>query len=697
MKAPLIATFLLLTFPGLARAEVVTLASQDVPLGERALSSLSGAPPRFTLVGLHWKGSGKVFFRTRSLSGRWTRWRFAAPEDEDRPDQLQGERSLSLTGWKLGNPFWVGASDEIEYRLRGPVRRLRAHFVWSPDEALPVRKLSVAGSPPIIPRAAWGANELIKRAPPRYADRVAFAVVHHTAGGNGYTRAQSAAIVRAIQVYHVKANGWNDVGYNFLVDKYGQIFEGRAGGADRNVIGAHAEGFNTGSTGIALLGSYQGAAPSAAAQDALVRLLAWRLDVAHVDPLSAFNWISGGNPRFPNGVPVFIRAIVGHRDVGFTDCPGSAVYARFGPIVQGVAQTGLPKLYAPQATGRLGGKISFAGRLSSALPWTVSILDTVGTPIAGGSGTGATVAWTWDSSTAPPGTYSYSIEAPGVRPARGPLGRKSSTPTLVSAAVATPSALTPNGDGKDDTATVSFTLDAAATVTGTLTDATGAFVKTLFTEPRRAGVNTFVFDPRDLPSGAYTISLSASSAEGRVGVASIPLAINLLASDLTASSAVFSPNGDGRLDTIEFRFGLTAAAQSKLRVLKEGRYVTTVFDGILAGGPQLVAWDGRKRIGRLLDGRYEAELSVGGFVKRVVFASDSTAPRLRLRRLRPVRLWVSEPAEVVLTVDGRRRMISRTRAGAFPVPGRRPRRVLRAVARDPAGNLSRPLVETRYR
>ena len=91
--------------------------------------------------------------------------------------------------------------------------------------------------------------------------------------------------MRGIEVYHVKGNGWNDIGYNFLVDKYGQVFEGRYGGVDKNVIGAHAEGFNTGSVGVAVLGTYGSAAPPAAARTALANLLAWRLDVAHVDPL----------------------------------------------------------------------------------------------------------------------------------------------------------------------------------------------------------------------------------------------------------------------------------------------------------------------------------------------------------------------------------------------------------------------------
>src|SRR5207253_6993904 len=115
---------------------------------------------------------------------------------------------------------------------------------------------------------------------------VHFAIVHHTAGTNSYTEAQSAAIVRGIELYHVKGNGWNDIGYNFLVDKYGQVFEGRYGGMERPVVGAHAMGFNTGSVGVAVIGNYGDSGISVAARASLVRLLAWRLDVAHVDPAS---------------------------------------------------------------------------------------------------------------------------------------------------------------------------------------------------------------------------------------------------------------------------------------------------------------------------------------------------------------------------------------------------------------------------
>ena len=146
-------------------------------------------------------------------------------------------------------------------------------------------------APPIVPRTSWGADERIRRGPPSYAADVRFAVVHHTAGKNAYSRSEAPAIVRGIQLFHVKGNGWNDIGYNFLVDRFGTIYEGRYGGVDRNVIGAHAMGFNTGSVGIALLGTYENSAPSAAAEDAIARIIAWRLDVAHVDPTAFLTFI----------------------------------------------------------------------------------------------------------------------------------------------------------------------------------------------------------------------------------------------------------------------------------------------------------------------------------------------------------------------------------------------------------------------
>ena len=186
----------------------------------------------------------------------------------------------------------------------------------------PVRSAAAAGEPVIVSREAWGANEEIVRAAPIFAPTLRLAVVHHTAGTNSYTRAQAAAIVRGIEVYHVQGNGWNDIGYNFLVDRFGTIYEGRGGGVERNVIGAHAQGFNSGTVGVALVGNYTAAVPPPAQRDALVRLLAWRLDVAHIDPLSTVVYTSGGNAKFRAGKLVTLRAVSGHRDTGPSECPG---------------------------------------------------------------------------------------------------------------------------------------------------------------------------------------------------------------------------------------------------------------------------------------------------------------------------------------------------------------------------------------
>ena len=326
----LLVLFLMLTagavLPATSVAGVASVTTVDLTsASDRSPSSLAHAH-RFTLVGLHWRGTGTVVFRTRSLAGRWTTWRPAAPEDEDGPDL--GSRESRAAGWHVGSPWWVGPSNRLEIRTSGQVARVRARLVWSPASSSSYRAPATAAAsagtvmPAIVSRAAWGANESIRRAPPSYAPSVRFAIVHHTAGTNTYSRDEAAAIVRGIQLYHVRGNGWNDIGYNFLVDRFGTIYEGRYGGVDRNVVGAHALGFNTGSTGIALLGTYGDAKPTRAALDSLTKLLAWRLDLAHVDPLSVVTVLSGGSERFRPNVPVSLRAISGHRDTGLTECPG---------------------------------------------------------------------------------------------------------------------------------------------------------------------------------------------------------------------------------------------------------------------------------------------------------------------------------------------------------------------------------------
>jgi flagellar hook assembly protein FlgD len=595
----------------------------------------------FDMVGLHWRGSGTVWFRTRSLSGVWSRWQPARPEVEDLPDHGTGE-AASRRGWKLGNPYWTDGSEAIEYRVRGKVTRLRAFFIQSAPDSAPLRVVARAGQPAIIRRNQWGADESIVRAAPYYAARVRFAVVHHTAGTNSYTAAQSAAIVRGIQRYHVLANGWNDIGYNFLVDKYGQVFEGRGGGIDRNVVGAHAQGFNTGSTGVSLLGTYSSSRSTAAARSALVRLLAWRLDVAHVDPLSRLTWISAGNPEYPAGTPVRLRAVSGHRDTGPTSCPGTALYGQLPGIASSVAARGLPKLYDPELTGGLGGSVHVTGRLSTALPWTVTIRSADGSPVASGSGSATRVDWTWDASGTPFGTFTYTIAAgPDVRPWTAAV--PGPPPLAVRRFRAAPAVLTPNGDGVGEATTISFALTTAATATVDIVNGSGVTVRRLANARSfPAGPSRLLWDGRDnsgglVPDGLYTVLISAQS-PGQSDTDADDIVVDRTLGNLRVAPRPFSPNGDGRRETTTATFDLARAATVRVLVLYGDRRIATLRSAVgLQAGPQSFAWDGRTGSGtrasqRRYTVRVEATTSLGTRVLSSRVKLDTTPPSVRIAR-----------------------------------------------------------------
>jgi hypothetical protein len=673
MKKVLLAALVVLAFAPAAHAALpqVTMVARDVPL-HPAARALAASQPRFNMVALHWQGPGVPEFSVRRASGGWTRYE-AADDDWGRAGT-----------WRMqGSPEWVGSSTAIRYRFDGRVTRLRAYFLWTPVVQERPRTLSLAGSPPIIPRSGWGADESIRRAAPLYADTVRLAIVHHTVNTNDYTPAQSAAIVRGIYTYHVKGNGWNDIGYNFLVDKYGQVFEGRYGGVDRPVVGAHSLGFNTGSVGVAVIGTYQTTQISSAAQRALVQLLAWRLDVAHVDPLSTATMTSGGNSKYPAGTQVTLHAISGHRDVYPTDCPGNALYARLPAIAQQVAATGLPKLYEPAVSGTIGGPIRFTGRLSSALPWTVTVTDATGAVVASGTGTSSTVDWTWDSTAAPPGAYKWEIDAPDVLAAGGTIGGKLAQ-LAITGAQATPSTLGAPGQG----ATVSYTLTAPAMVTATLLDSTGASVTTLFSEQRPAGKQSFTFavDP-SVADGAYTIQLSAQAANGQVATASIPIQVDRTITSFTTTPPVISPNGDGVQDSVTITFTLGSDSPATLQVLRGTTVVATLLDlAVAAGSPQTAAWSGPAP-----DGAYTILLTVGSVTRTARVVVDTHKPVLRALSLSHLRFAISKPAIVTLRSGAHVWTRKVAKPGHFAIWLRKVPRVYSVVARDSAGNVSRVL------
>ncbi|MDQ3672303.1 MAG: peptidoglycan recognition protein [Actinomycetota bacterium] len=656
---------------------------------------------RFTLAGVHWRGPGRVAFRTRSLEGRWSGWRPAAPEEEDGPDP--GSREIrARADWRIGNPWWVGPSDLIEVRTKGRVGRVRAHLVWSPETRVPYRVPAATTTPPIVPRLSWGADESIRRAPPLYADQVRFSVVHHTAGQNDYSRAQAPAVVKAIQLYHVKSNGWNDIGYNFLVDRFGTIYEGRFGGAERNVIGAHAQGFNTGSVGIALLGSYGTAAPSQAAQAAIAQLLAWRLDLAHVDLTTALTFVSGGSNRFPSGVPVLLRGVSGHRDTGFTECPGNQLYGRLNVIASTAAQIGLPKIYEPRVTSDEG-FVRFRGTLSSSQPWVVTVSDAARLEVERGSGTGAKVDWTWDSTLVPAGRYTWRISSGSARPATGPLriGGPTAPALAIQELATTPATITPNGDGQGDAALLGYRLTVPANVTVEIVDAEGLLAATVVDRVWTiAGRHRVAVDGASLSDGAYSVVVRARTRAGAEVEELTPLLVSRTLGLVSVAPSLFSPNEDGRNDRLEIAFSLTAPADVSIRIFRDDRWVASPHAASYDAGAHVFEWNGIRAAGRLRDGDYSAvveatDLLVGNVSTGVPFVSDTTAPRVRLLPTRGIRVGVSEPATLYLTIDGARLERVVRKAGVVNIRWPGAARRVRVVARDEAGNTSAPILRVR--
>ncbi|MFD7923628.1 peptidoglycan recognition protein [Streptomyces sp. NPDC059740] len=186
--------------------------------------------------------------------------------------------------------------------------------------------------PRIVTRAGWQADESLRRPGFAYTGPVRAVFVHHSATGNHYTCQQAPAVIRAVYRYHVKSSHWRDLGYNFLVDKCGTVYEGRAGGVARPVRGAHTLGFNENTTGVAVLGSYDRTAPPKAVTAALARLAAWKLGLSGADPSATTRLVSRGGDRYPKGTRVGLKAISGHRDGFTTTCPGDRLYEKLGGI-----------------------------------------------------------------------------------------------------------------------------------------------------------------------------------------------------------------------------------------------------------------------------------------------------------------------------------------------------------------------------
>lgn len=382
----------------------------------------------FTLVALTWQGpiSPDVKFMVRvNEAGSWSSWFNFASSDYHQPDVSDGSDARFGT-----DPLLTGLANGVELKMLGgralAPKDLRLTLINSEitqqdkvvasssrsalsksgfssmfsSDALPAGSVTtpsgtVVVKPKIVTRAEWGANETWRDRVPKMGKTIKAGIVHHTASTNNYTAEQSPAQMRILYAYFTKSLKYADMGYNFLVDKYGTIYEGRSGctyksttpcdGAAMPAQGAHTAGFNVDTFSISAIGNYDVLAPAnpTAMVESISALMAWKLAPYGLDPNANTKITStdtSGSSKYRKGQVATIKVISAHRDVGRTACPGRYLYPymddirnRIAVILQpviGNVQVA-PSVLAPEQTDQ----ISITATVPSLATWSISVVD----------------------------------------------------------------------------------------------------------------------------------------------------------------------------------------------------------------------------------------------------------------------------------------------------------------------------------
>jgi flagellar hook assembly protein FlgD len=560
------------------------------------------------------------------------------------PLALEGVKVVALNSTEDADP---GAT------LLGVVRRTAA-AVAGLEMAPPVGAMTT--KPTIVTRAEWGANESYRVGSPSFAP-VQAVFVHHTASGNDYTRAEAPAIVRAVYAYHTKSLHWSDVGYNFLIDRYGTVYEGRYGGVTKGAIGAQTLGFNTGSSGVSVIGDFTKVTPPGVAVNALERLLAWKLDLHHVDPQGKATLVCGYGEKYATGQNVTFPVVAGHRDANYTGCPGK-IYGLLPAIRKATAAIGQPKIYgfdlaganfSPNGDGvRDKAEVDFT--VSEAASWSIEIRKPSGGVVRRLSGQGSSAATTWSGKDdagrdLPDGTYALVAGAKSAhgeaRPATVDVRLDTTPPRLASATVA-PSSFSPNGDGQSESAAVRFAPGESGTARVSVIGA-GEKVLRRLTVWRAVteAAQTVAWDGRisdggklvAAPEGHVAIEIAMRDLAGNSASVRRPAVVDRTLGFPVVTPAICSPNGDGTRDTVAVAFKLTRRADVTVALLRGDEVLRSIKAGELGAGPQSVAWDGTVAGGASAEsGKYVLRVTAHGSIGATSVSKpvtvDRYAPRL---------------------------------------------------------------------
>jgi len=426
-------------------APTVVAAMAAPPALDARTSAPVAAPVPFSLVGFRVPAGAELQVRASANGEDWSGWIEAEPLPADEgPDPGGPEPAVPSEGLVPTAPVWTGAARHLQVRVEGATpqqvlptvidtlgqSRSLPGRMWDAVRAAwrPAAAHAAAGAPSIVSRAGWGADESWRDGSPSYSRRVRAAFVHHTVNANSYSQAEAPALVRGIYRYHTQSLGWSDIGYQFLVDRFGTVYEGRAGGVDRPVLGAHAGGFNTSTFGVASLGTHTSAGPGSGALESIARVIAWKFDIHHVDVTGSVELTSRGSTRYPSGQRVRLATVSGHRAVSQTSCPGQALDSLLPAIRHRVLELGgrmildhdASPLRLRVARGQsVDGPVRFSARLRPAGEWALEVRAPSGAVVHRDSGSGEAVASTW---TPPPavalGRYTWTVSSEGRTPAQ---------------------------------------------------------------------------------------------------------------------------------------------------------------------------------------------------------------------------------------------------------------------------------------
>src|SRR4051812_30045495 len=391
--------------PPAVQVSSASVSAADKTVGRGWSKVVDGDP---NLVGVRWQGDPNASFtiETRDDRGRWTIAGAVARPDGG-PDRQSSEARRARPG-NVSEPLWVGDATAVRVRVAGgSARAIDLEQVKVPRAPTSANVAAAAVGPPAIyTRAQWGANENLRLAncpgDPDYDDKVVLAIVHHTGGSNNYGPGDTPAIMRGLYAYATQTLQYCDIHYNFLVDKYGQVFEGRYGGMDRAVHGAHSVGFNTNTTGIAAIGNFQTTPAPPAMMAAIQRLIAWKFDVQGVNPYTRVTYVTAGNDKFAPGTAISEPRIIGHQDTWFTDCPGVYIEPQLPAMGLSVASTmSTSRQWGPWY--RLGAALVSAPATSSWGPDRLDLFGRTGSGIVHKWGNGFSWTTDWENVGAPPG------------------------------------------------------------------------------------------------------------------------------------------------------------------------------------------------------------------------------------------------------------------------------------------------------